>query len=172
VRRRRRRGARVSARASPADRRGSLKAAGLPFVRWTKLPCLRPLRGLQAAGSLPNRRRCWGQGPRRCLAGLPPRQPAVPWQTLAAARTTSRGRRLFPSSLRGSSRPSVIAGAWEDSCGAATASTEAFRKTRILLCGRPRGGSQRAALTVHLCQIGATWLSIYRVSLLPREEHR
>ena len=58
--------------AAPAEPRGCR------LCGWTKLPCLRPLEGLQAAGSLPNRRRCWGRCPQRCLAGLPPRQTAAP----------------------------------------------------------------------------------------------
>ena len=113
--------------ASPADRRVARRAAGLPFVSWTKLPCLRPLRGLQAAGLLRNRRRCWDQGPRRFHAGLPPRGKLVSWgwQALAAC-DNELSRRLFPSSLRGSARPRGIGSEGKDSCGAATASAAAF----------------------------------------------
>ena len=88
-------GLRVSARASPADRRVSLKAAGLPFVSWTKLPCLRPLEGLQAAGWLPNRRRCWGRCPQRCRAGLPPSETAVPGARKPAQRDNELGQAVI-----------------------------------------------------------------------------
>ena len=46
------------------------------------------------------------------------------WQTLAAP-DNELGRRLFPSSLRGSSRPRGRARAGEDFCGVVTASAEA-----------------------------------------------
>ena len=38
----------------------------------------------------------------------------------------------------------------EDSCGAATASAEAFRKTRILLCGARRG-PPKSAVEQRIC---------------------
>ena len=159
----------MSARASPADRRVARSAGKRPFVRWTKLPCLRPLGGLQAAGSLPNRRRCWGQGPRRWCARLPPSQHAVPVAGKPNSATTSRGRRLFPSSLRGPARPGGIAWAGEDSCGAATGSAEASTKTRIALRRRGRA-SPKSRANAHLCQIAAVCL-FYITSLPASGEH-
>ena len=155
-------GLRFYNRVSPADRCLAHGAAGLPFMSWTKLPWPRPLRGLQAAGLLPNRRRCWGQGPRRCRAGLPPHQTAVPG--LANLSGPARlGRRLFPSSLRGSLPPWCSGWGGEDSCGAAKASAEASTKNPNCSAA-PRPRAQRAVETAAFLPDQAAWPIIYHLA--------
>ena len=158
--------------ASPADRRGSRRAAGLPFVSWTKLPCLRPLEGLQAAGSLPNRRRCWGSGLLRLLTDLPPSQQPVSRGWASLAEDNEPGRRLFPSRslvacvafaslvqcpgrrglLRGGN--GVRGGVPENpNCSAAAAAR----------------GTKKSCRTAHLCRIGGACAKIHHI---PAAEER
>ena len=88
------------------------------------------------------------------------------WQTLAAP-DNELGRRLFPSSLRGSLPPWCSKRAGEDSCGAGTASAEAFRKTRILLCGAPAAAAKRA-VEQRICAGSEELVQRYIISLQPK----
>ena len=119
-----------------------------------------------------NRRRC--RGPSHDGSAWTCRRANSPFPgagKLSGATQPGWGRRLFPSSLRGSSRSRGIMWVWEDSCGAATASAEACDENPNCSAARRRG-CQKCVKQRHLCRIEWLGISILHIDPPESEEHR